>query len=382
MLASSPLTQVLKGLTTLAVAACTFVPVNPIACNLALAQNIAETPVLTAASANASTSEDGSAYALAFRYLTEPQKRAWRQILSCIENKTYSTTISDITFDDLDHAFYALRCDHPELFWLSSYHYLATGDGFTFWADTNGLTVQTMRDTQAKLDAVASEFLSTLPEGASASDKVRAAYEWVALNTTYDASTVATQNITASLIDHRSVCAGYSAAFTYLCHKAGVAATTVSGQVTSRGYKHSWNLVEVDGKPTYVDVTFGDVDSIGGDASKAANLNYSYLGLTTEEICRDRTIKYASTLPVCTDRSLSAYAGTTFDAYRPADITNLITAALAQGKRQVGFELGSVSDFEQAQAALNSGRLNVFSLTGGKPHAYYTKELRLIRITW
>ena len=37
---------------------------------------------------------------------------------------------------------------------------------------------------------------------------------------------------------------------------------------------------------------------------------------------------------------------------------------------------------EQAQAARNSGTLNVFALTGGKPRAYYTKELRLVRITW
>ena len=382
MLASATRTQILKGLATLAVATTSLAPTNPVSYNLALAQNVYETSVLTAASVNVSASEHDFPYALGFRYLSETQRRACRQMLSCIEDRTYSTTISNISFDDLDHAFYALRSDHPELYWLGSYHYQATGDGYTFWADTNGLTRQEMRDTQKKLDAVADGFLNTLPEGASAADKVRAAYEWVACNTTYDAAAVATQNLTASLIDHRSVCAGYSAAFTFLCHKAHVAATTVSGEVTSKGYKHSWNLVEVDGKPTYVDVTFGDVDAIGGDASAAANLNYSYLGLTTDEIGRDRTIKYANSLPVCTDRSLNAYANATFDAYRPADVTHLIAAALARGKRQVGFELGSVSAFEQAQAALNSGTLNVFALTGGKPRAYYTKELRLVRITW
>ena len=167
MLASATRTQILKGLATLAVATTSLAPTNPVSHNLALAQNVYETSVLTAASVNASASEHDFPYALGFRYLSETQRRACRQMLSCIEDRTYSTTISNISFDDLDHAFYALRSDHPELYWLGSYHYQATGDGYTFWADTNGLTRQEMRDTQKKLDAVADDTVGS-NEGAAA----------------------------------------------------------------------------------------------------------------------------------------------------------------------------------------------------------------------
>ena len=69
-----------------------------------------------------------------------------------------------------------------------------------------------------------------------------------------------------ALVEGRSVCSGYAAAFKAVCDKLGIPAWVVVGQIRDEyGYMvdHAWNAVLVDGGIFYVDPTFLDQDPDG-----------------------------------------------------------------------------------------------------------------------
>ena len=65
----------------------------------------------------------------------------------------------------------------------------------------------------------------------------------------------------------------------------GIDSTVITG-VTRDGTPHAWNLLEVDGKPLYADITY----DIG--ISTPGIIQRKYFLLSQTEIARDRTINY------------------------------------------------------------------------------------------
>lgn len=73
-------------------------------------------------------------------------------------------------------------------------------------------------------------------------------------------------------------CAGYSHTMNMLCHFAGFPCSFVFG---APGTDHGWNIVGVNGKYTFVDVTWDDA----GDSAV-----YDYFGFPTEEAVEDHAL--------------------------------------------------------------------------------------------
>ena len=67
----------------------------------------------------------------------------------------------------------------------------------------------------------------------------------------------------SALVDRVCVCAGFSSAYMYLMNKLGIDTFSVNSVYLS----HVWNIVMIDGKPYYVDVTYdeGIVGGVGHD---------------------------------------------------------------------------------------------------------------------
>ena len=55
-----------------------------------------------------------------------------------------------------------------------------------------------------------------------------------------------------------AICQGYATGFEYLCRKANLWCTQVSG--SSQGMSHAWNLVKLESGTYHVDVTWADDD--------------------------------------------------------------------------------------------------------------------------
>jgi len=118
-------------------------------------------------------------------------------------------------------------------------------------------------------------------------EKAKAIHDYIVKNTRYDyenyqKNTVPPESYTAYgvLIKGTGVCQGYSAAFNLLAKMAGIKSIGVSGE--GKGAAHAWNMVKLDGKVGYIDVTWDDPLPDRGD-----KVSYDYFNIGEDQIGKD-----------------------------------------------------------------------------------------------
>lgn len=115
-------------------------------------------------------------------------------------------------------------------------------------------------------------------------DKVKAIYDYIVLNTTYDNNTadsvkigeVGNENSYSAvgvINDNLAVCAGYASTFRLLCEIQGINCE----YAWSEPGKHGWNIVQIEGNWYHVDPTYGDME-------KENSISYNYFMMTNDEV--------------------------------------------------------------------------------------------------
>lgn len=269
--------------------------------------------------------------------------------------------------DDIGPALSGLLADHPEFFWTdgTASIYGVDGPGIKKMTVTYNMDPSEIDGIKAQIEAAADGFISGLPEGAGEYDIVKAAYEYVILNTDYDntLSCAQNQNIQSVFINHESVCAGYAKAFQYLLQKAGLTCAYIEGDITDNGENraHAWNLLKINGTYTFADPTWGDPnynnDTVDTHAPK---IIYSYLCMTSEEMSRSNHVPVSTyTLPDCTSADydyyrLNGYYQETYDA---DTVKSVMNNAVDNNITEVHFKFSSFDDYAQAIARIYDGGL-------------------------
>lgn len=207
-----------------------------------------------------------------------------------------------ISVDEIGIVFKAYYNDYPQHFWVSgSYRY--------FYNETN--TVQSIQPTyifegealdRAKqlVEAAASELLSGIDMSMSEFEREKLIHDRLCDYVTYDLDADNAHNIIGSLGGKSAVCDGYAKAFQYLLYRAGIQSHIVSG--TAAGGGHAWNLVRIDGRYYYADITWDD---------QTDHTYNAYLNITTSELEKDHVIKSDGyPLPECTAQDANYYVVT------------------------------------------------------------------------
>lgn len=139
-----------------------------------------------------------------------------------------------------------------------------------------------------KADSVLEQFVTdgSIKSNMSETEKARVVYDWVINNTTYNESLGReTASAYGSLVVGESLCHGYTGAYNILAKKLGLNVVGVTGTTKDREtgslVEHTWNVVTLDGKKSYIDTTWGD--------SNAAEVNYKYFTISEEELKKTHT---------------------------------------------------------------------------------------------
>lgn len=215
-----------------------------------------------------------------------------------------STYLCSISLDDIDYTYNCVLQDHPEIFYIQGYDYKISRFGniitkISFQGHYT-MDVKKVTDMNRTIRAYRDRFLAAVSSKATDYEKVKYTYEFIILNTEYDLEAPENQNMCSVFAYGKSVCQGYAKAFQYLLGLVGVKCTMVTGYVGG-GEAHAWNLVYIDNAYYYVDPTWGDSSYTGGESNSKAlsSINYDYLLITTEEICRTHTIDNVIEPPRC-----------------------------------------------------------------------------------
>ena len=310
-----------------------------------------------------------SLYLFYYDQLSSTQKAVYEDLYAFLQKPTSMYYLKKpAKTEDFFTAMTAFRYDFPESYWLDGYRYYSDNQ-----KRVTSITISIPEDLETKMaqvDAIANNVVAAV---ANESDynKLKYFYEWI-INWTIYQSNECDQDYTSVFLLKQSVCAGYARAFQYLCKKAGLKCATVRGQTNE---SHAWNLVELNGKYYWIDVTWGD--PVNDDGSQS--LVYYYFMVTDELLFRTHIslngqVPVGSyekidvfTVPQCTDNSLTYYAqnGAYFDTYDYYAIRNYVLQKLYENPYQeISFQIGDQASFQYAvEELLKNNRYitNIFS---------------------
>lgn len=123
------------------------------------------------------------------------------------------------------------------------------------------------------------------------------------------------------LVEGEAVCSGYTRAYKMLLNRLGIESIYVRGE--SRGEKHAWNCLNIDGEYYLTDVTWDDWEIDGKDYG-----SYEYFCLTDAEMEEDHTTKMENfRLPEC-DSEKYHYNGYYMKDYSYSAASNIINAQI------------------------------------------------------
>ncbi len=231
-----------------------------------------------------------------YQGLTSMQKGFYGDILTGLKKMQKEIHIDGyIQFNDM---FNKILYEYPELFYVTK--------DFTMEKSLRGCTIKPCytyneipaNEQKQKLNAKANQILLRLINKHQTDyDKVLVLHDYLKQNIEYDNEAAASSDsiafrdshtVIGALLNQKCVCAGFSLAMKYLCEKAGVECTVVSGEANNgkRTEAHAWNIVKINGYYHHVDVTWDNQFSSDKEIP-----NYAYLNVDDDTIMKDHNWK-------------------------------------------------------------------------------------------
>ena len=191
------------------------------------------------------------------------------------------------SLEDVQHAYEMVHRDYPEFFWLdastpytirySGDHYILENmpykiDGQAVSADSPALLT-----AKNQVKSAISAVKARLSSNSTVYDIALVCHDYLANTVTYE-EVGDHQTAYGALVSKKAVCAGYSRAYQLLLNEFGLDCWYVSGMSFDEENNlvdHGWNLVWLDGKCYYTDVTWDDQNE---------EVFHEYLNMSLDEI--------------------------------------------------------------------------------------------------
>ncbi len=198
-----------------------------------------------------------------------------KSIYIAMDNAAYLMTTGFISFGDcskrdVELAYYALRNDRPEYFWIPSEYSLRTSgkkcELMFAKTESDWRYTKSERKTQEKLlKSEIGRFLESVKSHHSEYERELMAHDWLCEKIKYDKKALSNPdekfyawNIVGAFNQGKAVCEGYSRAMQVLMYAVGIDCSLVTG-VTKEA--HMWNTVKINGSWYNVDLTADDGDN-------------------------------------------------------------------------------------------------------------------------
>ena len=332
-----------------------------------------------------------------FNQIPSELNEVYRELYSRLSNYEDSADLyAGVPTETFWKVYHAVLADHPEFFWIDS-NIEATESGLSgkviaYRVNAN-VPVGEREQVKAQLEAAADACIAGIPSDASDYGKIKAVYDFLIDTVDYRLDSPNNQNIQSALLDHRSVCAGYSRAFQYILHRMGMFCTYVTGR-TDTGEDHAWNIVRIDGQYYNVDVTWGDPVFAGTvDSHVQMATSYNYLCCSDEELRKTHIPEADFDLPSCTDESYNYYRinGMYYETFDYDTVYQALMNSVWEERRYITLKFGSREAYDTAvYEFFSNGMLqepsqylmNLYGTRSWNYHYYTEEEFCLITIYW
>lgn len=303
--------------------------------------------------------------------LNDTQKRIYDALLEVLKQGEHEATISEVQKqtwkEDTDLAVRAVYYDHPEFFWVREAWSGKLVNGtetlsvlcYDYW------NFASQRDKhREKLWQAARAVADLAREKKTTYEQVKFVHDHLVQTVTYDKSAANEPNGAMShslnwayahsaygcLVNHRSVCDGYSKGFQLVMQLLGISCDYTEG--VAKGL-HAWNFLRLDGEYYFMDVTWDDYDL----ADCPELVSHAYFCATSEDMAVDHTVSRETGnqfVPVCTATDYDFYRreGLYLERYDFEAVKSVFDAN--PNTQSIRFRLGSAEEADRAEQELNT----------------------------
>lgn len=198
-----------------------------------------------------------------FGLLSENQKALYKQIYANAKNIETTFVLSvAVSVAELSETIEAVYNDHPELFWLNTnYSYKYTKDGICVQITLSyNATAENLSYYQGLFESSAQEIINIANQLETDFEKEKYVHDAIIHLSEYDSNSQMNQSAYSALVNHKTVCAGYSRAFQYIMIQLGIPTYYVTGVAENKD--HAWNIVKLSDGYYNVDLTWDNQNSI------------------------------------------------------------------------------------------------------------------------
>lgn len=225
-----------------------------------------------------------------YTMISSKERKIYQQIYqNIIEYKTTFVPIVSINKEELEKSITAVYNDHPEIFWTDlnySYKYIKNGEVVQVILKFNS-TFKEIENSRSIFEQEANRIISEAEIISSDYEKEKYVHDSLLKMIDYRKNSYLNQSAYSALVNHKTVCAGYSKAFQYIMINLGIPTYYVSG---TAGEDHSWNIVKLSDGYYNVDLTWDDT----------SNISYNYFNMPDDIFSTTHTrTELSVNLPAC-----------------------------------------------------------------------------------
>lgn len=169
-------------------------------------------------------------------------------------------------------------------------------------------------------------------------------HDWICQNISYDDEgadrnkpmrMIASHNIFGVFAHHRAQCEGIAKAVKVLLNAVDVKCIVVTGESVKNGKSvpHAWNMVNIDGQPYHLDVTW-DIGAIGSSFNR---IPYDYFNLSDQLIGKEH--KADTGLPECSSMQHNYFIVNKLTFRLKSQLLSCVEKALLGGSTEFYFRI-------------------------------------------
>lgn len=308
---------------------------------------------------NSKESETSEFAYYCYNQLNAKDKKTYTLIYNAMFDMKTTVQIQETDKDTMSYIVNMIMADHPELFWCDGVYTYISYDNYSDFSPSYIYDTVEKKSRQKEIDHITNSFLRQLNSEMSDYDKIKSVYEYVIESTDYVTGAPDNQNIYSSIVNRKSVCAGYARMTQYFLQQLGIETLFVPGFVDGTE-SHAWNIVKCNGKYYQVDATFGDRENAEAtqqyEQPNEMKVNYDYLCCTDSKMYADRITDASYELPICNSNDLNYYQlqGTYYEEY-PENIWEQLELAVKRGDKLWQCQFANYDDYQSMLKELESG---------------------------
>lgn len=287
--------------------------------------------------------------------LTGDERKFYDLLLKGLQERqaTIDVSSANVNARHVKRLWYSVLNDHQELHWVDYYQFVHSVDptthNVTAVKPTYCCDEQEQKRRQEELEQVVPEYLEGVTDEMGDYEVALQIYFNMARRIDYDSLALDREktrrgrkhsngpddlrNVYGALVQRKTVCHGYAAAYQYLLQRSGVEAMFATGTCRPDG-RHGWNIIKLEGDYYHTDVTWGDGSNT--DAMRSTDEpNFAYFALNDRDIKVTRSIDRTVKLPACTATACNYFVrnGLYFTAYDHGAIVAKLTELLKEPGR-------------------------------------------------